>query len=189
MNIVRIGTKNKESKLYIFVIIAVIFVGMFLILSPVFNIKKLFLAKKEKSMQTEPSYESLRNTEIVFKSKYSSPVSVGNIKVNNDNSMIVSADPGMNVKSIGDGLIYKTGRDNVYGNYIEIGYSGLKKDEIYAFYAGFEKPINGDVIPVQEGQKLGEVGSNGKFYFEIRDKDHNRISPYEYINLPIYENN
>ena len=25
--------------------------------------------------------------------------------------------------------------------------------------------------------------------FEIRDKDHNRISPYEYINLPIYENN
>lgn len=133
MNIVRIGTKNKESKLYIFVIIAVIFVGMFLILSPVFNIKKLFLAKKEKNMQTEPSYESLKNTEIVFKSKYSSPVSVGNIKVNNDNSMIVSADPGMNVKSIGDGLIYKTGRDNVYGNYIEIGYSGLKKDEIYAF--------------------------------------------------------
>lgn len=39
MNIVRIGTKNKESKLYIFVIIAVIFVGIFLILSPVFNIK------------------------------------------------------------------------------------------------------------------------------------------------------
>ena len=79
MNIVRICTKNKESKLYIFVIIAVIFVGMFLILSPVFNIKKLFLAKKEKNMQTEPSYESLKNTEIVFKSKYSSPVSVGNI--------------------------------------------------------------------------------------------------------------
>lgn len=185
MNIVRLKVedKNKNKKLLLLVFFILILLLAFLVFNPLVNIKTKFLAKKEQSMNTTPTYESLKNTELIGNVKYSIPVSVGSVTVKNDNSMNINSEPGMRVKSIDDGIISDIGTNEAYGNYIEISYCEIKKEEIFAFYGNLEKPITGDVIVIQSGQKLGEVGSSGQIYFELRDKNHNILNPYQYMNL------
>lgn len=185
MNIVRLKVEdqNKSKKVLLFVLVILIILIIILVFNPFGNIKTKFLAKKEEKMNTTPTYESLKNTTLVGDIKYSIPVSIGNIIVNNDNSMYIKTEPGMKVKSIDNGIISDIGVNETYGNYIEISYAKIKKEEIYAFYAYLEKPITGDVIVIQNGQKIGEVGNKGYIYFELRDKYHNTLNPYEYMNF------
>lgn len=185
MNIVRLKVEeqNKSKKVLLAILVILIILIIILVFNPFGNIKTKFLAKKEENMNTMPTYESLNNITLVGDIKYSIPVSVGKVIVNNDNSMNIKAEPGMRVKSIDDGIISNIGTNETYGNYIEISYSKIKKEEIYAFYGYLEKPITGDVIVIQNGQKIGEVGNKGYIYFELRDKYHNTLNPYEYMNF------
>lgn len=189
MNIVRLKVedKNKNKKILLLVLVFLIVILAILVFNPFGNIKTKFLAKKEQNMNTTPTYESIKDTKIVGDTKYSLPVSVGSVSVNADNSMNIKSEVGMNVKSIDDGLISDIGTSEIYGNYIEISYNKVKKEEIFAFYGYLANPITGDVIVAQKGQKLGEVGSSGQIYFELRDKNHNTLNPYQYMNLNFYE--
>lgn len=185
MNIVRLKVEeqNKSKKVLLAILVILIILIIILVFNPFGNIKTKFLAKKEENMNTMPTYESLNNITLFGDIKYSIPVSVGKVIVNNDNSMNIKAEPGMRVKSIDDGIIFDIGTNEMYGNYIEISYAKIKKEEIFAFYGYLEKPLTGDVIVIQDGQKIGEVGDRGYIFFELRDKNHNTLNPYEYMNL------
>lgn len=185
MNIVRLKVRdeNKNKKVFLVILAILILLILILIFNPFGNIKTNFLSSKEKNMNRTPTYESLKNTSLIGGVKYSIPVITGRVIVNNDNSMNIKAEPGMRVKSIDDGIIFDIGTNEVYGNYIEISYAKIKKEEIYAFYGYLEKPLTGDVIVIQDGQKIGEVGDRGYIFFELRDKNHNTLNPYEYMNL------
>ena len=185
MNIVRLKVRdeNKNKKVFLVILAILILLILILVFNPFGNVKTNFLSMKEKNMNRTPTYESLKNTTLVGGVKYSIPVITGKVIVNNDNSMNIKAEPGMRVKSIDDGIIFDIGTNEVYGNYIEISYTKIKKEEIYAFYGYLEKPLTGDVIVIQDGQKIGEIGDRGYIFFELRDKNHNTLNPYEYMNL------
>lgn len=179
----KLENNNKNIKILIFILVTLAILLGVLVFNPFDNIKKKIIAKRESCMNTTPTYVDLKTTEIISNTKYLLPVSLGMVNVNSDNSMNIKSKVGMKVKSIDDGLIYKIGNNDVYGNYIEICYTKLKKDNIYAFYGFLDKPISGDIIVIQKGQKLGEVGKRGYIFFELRDENHNTLNPYEYMKL------
>lgn len=186
MAMVRLKIKEKNNKLRFIVIVLILLIILILILvfNPIASVKTKFTLKREQNMNKTPTYEYLKNTTIVGgNGKYSLPVIVGNATVNNDNTITVKAEPGTRVKSIDNGIISYIGIDTVYGNVIEISYTRIKKDELYAFYGYLDNPINGEVIAIQHGQKIGEVGESGYIHFELRDKNHNVVNPYKYMNL------
>ena len=183
---VRLKVKEKNIKLRFMIIcllILLIFLAV-LIFNPIASIKTKMAIKKEQKMNETPTYEALKNTTIVGeKGKYSLPVALGSVTVNENNTMTIKSEPGTRVKSIDNGIIYYAGIDDVYGNVIEISYARIKKDELYAFYGYLDNPINGDIIAIQYGQKIGEIGKSGYIHFELRDKNHNVVNPYKYMNF------
>lgn len=186
MAMVRLKMKEKNNKLRFMIVVLIILLILLVVLvfNPIASVKNKLALKKEQSMDETPIYESLKDTTIInSEGKYSMPVSVGSAIVNNDNTMTIKSEPKMRVKSIDDGIISYIGVDPNYGNVIEISYTRIKRDELYAFYGYLDNPINGDVIVIQKGQKIGEVGDRGYIHFELRDKNHKVINPYKYMKL------
>lgn len=185
MTIVRIKIKdetNNKNKFLVILITLLILFLLVLVFNPISHIKSKLISKHEQSLNTTPTYETLKNVELVKNTKYSCPVFNGKYKVDN-NIVKVTADSGSYVRSVDNGIISQIGSNNTYGNYIEICCSKLEKEDIYLFYGNLNKPINSAIIVIQKGQKLGEVGNSGFITFEIRDKNHNILNPYEYMNL------
>lgn len=183
---VRLKVKEKNTKLKFMVIALILFLLFLVVLifNPIASVKNYLTLKRGQNMNETPVYESLKTTTIVGgDGKYSLPVVIGKAKVNNDNTMTIKAEPGTRVKSIDNGIISYIGIDPIYGNVIEISYTRIKKEELYAFYGYLNNPISGNVIAIQHGQKIGEVGDSGYIHFELRDKNHNVVNPYKYMNL------
>lgn len=185
MGLVRLKVNNVNYKNRFLVIILIFFVLILVVLvfNPIWNIRQVLSNKKSMSMNRAPAYESLKTIKLTGEKKYSIPLNYGSVTVRDNNSMIIKADKGTRVKSVDDGMISDIGFNSTYGYYIEISHCRYKKDQIYSFYGFLEDRINGDIIVIQSGQKLGEVGDKGYIYFEIRDKNHKPISPYNYMNL------
>lgn len=79
---------------------------------------------------------------------------------------------GTNVFACKNGKIFKTGYDNVYGNYIIINHDGNKKS-LYAHLSKIEIK-KGQLV--QGGQKIGKAGTTGAstgphLHFEFYDND------------------
>lgn len=186
MNLVRIklkDEKNIKTILLISIFILLLLLLIFLVFNPINFIKEQLIKKREQSLNTTPAYESLKNIQLIGDVKYSFPVSNGSFNIEN-NIIKINADTNTWVRSVDDGIISDIGTNNEYGNYIEIECSKMYKDDVYLFYGNLNKRINGEVIVIQNGQKLGEVGDSGYITFEIRDKNHNRLNPYKYMILP-----
>ena len=185
MNLVRlkIEESNFKNKFLLMIVLFLVLIVLILVFNPFWNIRTKLECKKIESMNRTPAYESLKTIKLTGEKKYSLPVNFGKATVNNDNTITINADSGTRVKSIGDGMISCIGQDLVYGNYIEVVHSRLNEEDLYAFYGNLDKPITGEIIVVQKGQKLGEVGSKGCMHFEIRDKNHKVVNPYKYMNL------
>lgn len=96
---------------------------------------------------------------------------------------------GETVMSAEDGIVTFADYNAQDGNAIEIMHENKATNEIiYTYYAHLSKieVKEGDVV--EQGDKIGEVGSTGystgsHLHFEIRDSKRNAINPEEYIEM------
>lgn len=179
----KVNNVNYKNKFLVVILIFLVLVLAVLVFNPIWNIRQVLANKKRISMSRAPAYESLKTIKLTGEKKYSIPLNYTSVTVRDNNSMIVRAAKETSVRSVDDGMISDIGFNSTYGNYIEISHCRYKKDQIYSFYGFLDSRINGDIIVIQKGQKLGEVGDKGYIYFEIRDKNHKTISPYNYMYL------
>ena len=179
----KLNNVNYKNRVLVIILICLVLILVVLVFNPIWNIRQVLSNKKSMSMNRAPAYESLKTIKLTGEKKYSIPLNYGYVTVHDNNSMIIKADKSTRVKSVDDGIISDIGFNSTYGNYIEISHCRYKKDQIYSFYGFLEDRINGDIIVIQSGQKLGEVGDKGYIYFEIRDKNHKTLSPYDYMYL------
>lgn len=187
MTNVRLKGLNQNIKIItiICIIISVVIIVILTYQDLICKISDKIDDMKNKSINKTPYYESLKdiNFSLNKNSRFNLPISNGTYEINEEGSMIIYGSPKSSIKSIDNGMISNIGYDNYLGNYIEVIYSKLNKEEIYVLYGLLDNPITNDIITVQKNQKIGGVGTRGYIYFEIRDKNHTLLNPYEYMNL------
>ena len=97
------------------------------------------------------------------------------------NGVDLAAPEGTNVLSCGSGTVERVGKDNIYGNFIEIKHPSGK----YSFYAHLSKVEISTGDFVHSGQVIGQVGVTGlttgpHLHFEIR-QDNKKIDPMSVV--------
>ena len=95
---------------------------------------------------------------------------------------------GSYILSIGNGVVFKISKSNIYGNTIEIRHTDENGNTFYSFYAHLRD--NSIIVeenqPIKEGQRIGIQGSTGwstgdHLHFEIRKSNHDHIDPTEFL--------